>query len=106
MNKRQFKIVVVVMTVAIMTLAQMQGVWLTRLYRQSVERYADQIRTAVTAALYRSRLDSRSKRLLRVPLLKSWTRETRKPRPSFDSITLAYRAFKNRSETRCLICRA
>lgn len=48
------------MTVAIMTLAQMQGVWLTRLYRQSVERYADQIRTAVTAALYRSRLDSRS----------------------------------------------
>lgn len=60
MNKRQFKIVVVVMTVAIMTLAQMQGVWLTRLYRQSVERYADQIRTAVTAALYRSRLDSRS----------------------------------------------
>lgn len=60
MNKRQFKIVAVVMTVAIMTLAQMQGVWLTRLYRQSVERYADQIRTAVTAALYRSRLDSRS----------------------------------------------
>lgn len=60
MNKRQFKIVAVVMTVAIMTLAQMQGVWLTRLYRQSVERYADQIRTAVTAALYRSRLDSHS----------------------------------------------
>ena len=60
------------------------------------------------AAIRRSsrRLDSRSKRLLRVPLLKSWTRETRKPRPSFDSITLAYRAFKNRSETRCLICRA
>ena len=60
------------------------------------------------AAIRRSsrRRDSRSKRLLRVPLLKSWTRETRKPRPSFDSITLAYRAFKNRSETRCLICRA
>ncbi len=60
MNKRQFKIVAVVMTVAIMALAQMQGVWLTRLYRQSVDRYADQIRSAVTMALYRSRLDSRS----------------------------------------------
>lgn len=60
MNKRQFKIVAVLMTVAIMALAQMQGVWLTRLYRQSVERYADQIRAAVTTALYRSRLDSRS----------------------------------------------
>lgn len=60
MNKRQFKIVVVVMTVAIMALAQMQGVWLTRLYRQSVDRYADQIRSAVTMALYRSRLDSHS----------------------------------------------
>lgn len=60
MNKRQFKIVAVVMTVAIMALAQMQGVWLTRLYRQSVDRYADQIRSAVTMALYRSRLDSHS----------------------------------------------
>lgn len=60
MNKRQFKIVAVVMTVAIMALAMMQGLWLTRLYRQSVDRYADQIRAAVTTALYRSRLDSRS----------------------------------------------
>lgn len=60
MNKRQFKIVAVAMTFAIMALALMQGLWLTRLYRQSVERYADQIRTAVTTALYRSRLDSRS----------------------------------------------
>lgn len=60
MNKRQYKIVAVVMTVAIMALAQMQGVWLTRFYRQSVERYADQIRAAVATALYRSRLDSHS----------------------------------------------
>lgn len=60
MNKREFKIVAVVMTFALMALALMQGLWLTRLYRQSVERYADQIRAAVTTALYRSSLDSRS----------------------------------------------
>lgn len=60
MNKRQFKTVSLVMTLALMALAQMQGLWLTRLYRQSVDRYSDQIRTAVTTALYRSSLDSRS----------------------------------------------
>ena len=55
------------------------------------------------------RLGSLPKRLLRVPLLKSWTRGTRgtwRPRPASVLITRAYRAFKNRSETRCLICRA
>ena len=55
------------------------------------------------------RLGSLPKRLLRVPLLKSWTRGTLgiwRPRPASVLITRAYRAFKNRSETRCLICRA
>lgn len=83
MNKRQFKIVAVAMTFAIMALALMQGLWLTRLYRQSVERYADQIRTAVTTALYRSRLDSRSVYSV-----------TRMSAPVADSLVIYFSAFR------------
>lgn len=56
MNKRRFKTVSAVIVVSIVAVTLLQGFQLSRLYRSELQRYSDMITTAITTALYRSKI--------------------------------------------------